>query len=164
RPIAPNVQRWLDYANRRLHLVRDPEKVRARLEAVLARARARYPEAGIRGLRHHVAFFVAPAHPAPARFERHPVAITGELLPDGTFRSMLGRLTASGVELRPRHLDAAAARLVYFADDRPEPLELGGARAGDTVAVQLAADPVYVAAELDGRRWLVAWRRTWRWR
>lgn len=164
RPIAPNVQRWLDYANRRLHLVRDPEKVRARLEAVLARARARYPEAGIRGLRHHVAFFVAPAHPAPARFERHPVAITGELLPDGTFRSMLGRLTASGVELRPRHLDAAAARLVYFADDRPEPRELGGARAGDTVAVKLAADPVYVAAELDGRRWLVAWRRTWRWR
>ncbi|HSK03776.1 MAG TPA: hypothetical protein VK932_21130, partial [Kofleriaceae bacterium] len=54
RPIPPNVQRWLDYANRRLHTVRDPEVLRARLEAVLARARARYPEAQIRGLRHEV--------------------------------------------------------------------------------------------------------------
>ncbi len=163
RPILPNVQRWLDYANRRLHLVRDPAEVRARLEAVLARARARYPDAGIRGLRHHVALFIARPHPAPARFERHPIAITGELLPDGTFRSMLGKLTRTRLELRPQNLDAAAARLVYFADDRPEPRPLGGIRSGDTVTVDLAADPVYVAAELDGRRWLVAWRRTWHW-
>lgn len=159
RPIAPEVQRWLDYQNRNLHTVRDAGRLRARLAAVLAKAQARYPDAGIRGLRHHLAFFVAPAHPAPARFERHLIAITGELLPDGTFRSLLGRLTPSGVELRPQHLDAGAARLIYFAGDRPEPRELGGARAGDNVTVDLAADPVYVAAELDGRRWLVAWRR-----
>jgi hypothetical protein len=163
RPIPPNVQRWLDYANRRLHTVRDPAVLRARLEAVLARARARYPDAGIRGLRHEVVLFVAPPYPAPARFERHPLAITGEILPDGTFRTMLGTLTRTRLELGPQNLDAAAAGLVYFADDRPAPRPLGGIRAGDTVTVDLTADPVYVAAELDGRRWLVAWRRTWRW-
>jgi hypothetical protein len=163
RPIPPNVQRWLDYANRRLHTVRDPKALRARLETVLARAKARYPEAGIRGLRHEVVLFVAPPYPAPARFERHPLAITGELLPDGTFRTMLGTLTRTRLELRPQNLDAAAAQLVYFADDRPVARPLGGIRAGDTVTVDLTADPVYVAAELDGRRWLVAWRRTWRW-
>ncbi len=163
RPLEPAVQRWLDYQNRGLHLVRDPDRVRARLTAVLARAQARYPAAGIRGLRHHVALFIAPAHPGPARFERHLLAITGELLPDGTFRSMLGRLTPRGVQLGPQHLDAAAARLVYFADDRAVPAPLGGTREGDAVTVELAGDPLYVAAELDGRRWLVAWRRSRRW-
>jgi hypothetical protein len=163
RPIGPNVQRWLDFGNRNLHKVRDPAALRTRLATVLARAQARYPDAGIRGLRHHVAFFVAPPYPEPARFDRHLIAITGELLPDGTFRSLLGRMTADTVELRPQNLDARAARLVYFADDRPEPHELGGTRTGDTVAVRLADDPVYVAAELEGRRWLVAWRRTYRW-
>ena len=163
RPLDPIVQRWLDYSNRNLHKVRDPATLRTRLETVLARAQARYPDAGIRGLRHHVAFFVAPPYPEPARFDRHLIAITGELLPDGTFRSLLGRMTADTVELRPQSLDARAARLVYFADDRPEPRELGGTRTGDTVAVRLADDPVYVAAELEGRRWLVAWRRIYRW-
>jgi hypothetical protein len=76
---------------------------------------------------------------------------------------MLGRMTPRAVELRPQHLDASAARLVYFANDRPEPHELAGTRTGDTVAVTLDADPVYVAAELLGQRWLVAWRRTYRW-
>jgi len=90
-------------------------------------------------------------------------ALTGEILPDGTFRSMLGKLTRRGVELGPQNLDARAAHLVYFADDRPAPIELGGSRVGDRVDVELTADPVYVAAELDGRRWLVGWRRTWRW-
>lgn len=159
RPIDPLIQRWLDYQNRNLHTVRDPDKLRTRLGAVLARAQARFPDAGIRGLRHHLALFIAPPHPAPARFERHLLAITGELLPDGTYRSLLGRLTRSGVELRPEGLDASAARLVYFADDEPAPRELRGARAGDSVTVSLPHDPVYVAAELDGKRWLVAWRR-----
>ena len=162
-PIDPIIQRWLDYSNRNLHRISDPAKLRTRLANILARAQERYPDAQIRGLRHHVAFFIAPAHPGPARFDRHTIAITGELLPDGTFRSMLGRMTSRAIELRPQHLDASAARLVYFADDRPEPRELAGTRTGDTVAVTLDADPVYVAAELDGRRWLVAWRRTYRW-
>jgi hypothetical protein len=163
RPIAPHVQRWLDFSNRNLHKVRDAATLRARLTSVLSRAQARYPDAGIRGLRHHVAFFITPPHPEPARFDRHPIAITGELLPDGTFRSLLGRITADTVELRPQNLDAGAARLVSFVGDRPEPRELGGTRTGDTVAVRIADDPVYVAAELEGRRWLVAWRRTYRW-
>lgn len=162
-PVEPNVQRWLDYGNRNLHQVRDPAKLRARLAAVLERAKARYPTLGIHGLRHHVAFLVAPAYPAPARLDRHLIALTGEILPDGTFRSMLGKLTRRGVELGPQNLDARAAHLVYFADDRPAPIELGGSRVGDRVDVELTADPVYVAAELDGRRWLVGWRRTWRW-
>jgi len=163
QPVDPDVQRWLDYGNRNLHLVKDPAELRARLTAVLKRARKLFPALGIRGLRHHVALFVTPAYPAPARFDRHPIAITGEILPDGTFRSMLGKLTPHGVELRPQHLDATAAHLVYFANDWPVPLELGGNRIGDRIDVELAAAPVYVVAELDGRRWLVAWRRNWRW-
>jgi hypothetical protein len=163
RPIDPIIQRWFDYSNRNLHTVRDPARLRTRLAAILARAQARYPDAGIRGLRHHVAFFIAPSYPAPARFDRYPIAITGELLPDGTFRSLLGAMTTSSVELRPQNLDATAARLVYFVDDRPEPLPLVGARAGNTVTATVDANPIYVAAELDGRRWLVAWRRTWHW-
>lgn len=164
RPITPFIQRWLDYGNRNLHTVQDPDKLRARLAAVLSRAQARFPDAGIRGLRHYVAFYIAPAYPAPARFERFPIAITGELLPDGTFRSLLGRMTEGGVELRPQHLDARGAHLVYFAKDRPEPIDLGGTRDGDRVKVALDASPVYVAAEVEGRRWLVAWRRPpWRW-
>jgi len=163
RPIDPIIQRWFDYSNRNLHTVRDPARLRTRLAAILARAQARYPDAGIRGLRHHVAFFIAPSYPAPARFDRYPIAITGELLPDGTFRSLLGAMTPSSVELRPQNLDATAARLVYFVGDRPEPLALVGARAGNTVTATVDANPIYVAAELDGRRWLVAWRRTWHW-
>jgi hypothetical protein len=164
QPIDPLIQRWLDYANRNLHTVRNAEQLRTRLAAVLARAQARYPDAGIRGLRHYVAFYIAPPYPAAARFERFPIAVTGELLPDGTFHSLLGRMTANTVELRPQGLDARDARLVYFADYRPEPIELGGARTGDTVAVKLEAGSVYVAAEALGRRWLVAWRRpTWSW-
>jgi hypothetical protein len=162
-PIDPIIQRWFDYSNRNLHTVRDPAKLRTRLATILARAQERYPGAGIRGLRHHVAFFIAPSYPAPARFDRHPIAITGELLPDGTFRSMLGTMTTTSVELRPQNLDASAARLVYFVGDRPEPLPLVGARAGNTVTAPVDANPIYVAAELDGRRWLVAWRRTWHW-
>jgi hypothetical protein len=163
-PIEPYTQRWLDYGHRNLHTVQDPEQLRARLAAVLAGAQARFPDAGIRGLRHYVAFFIAPAYPAPARFERFPIAITGEILPDGTFRSLLGRMTEDGVELRPQHLDARGARLICFADDRPEPIDLGGTRDGDRVKVSLDAAPVYVAAEVEGRRWLVAWRRPpWRW-
>ena len=165
RPIDPLIQRWLDYNNRSLHTVRDAGQLRTRLAAVLARAQERYPDAGIHGLRHYVAFFIAPAYPAAPRFERFPIAVTGEILPDGTFRSLLGRLTADGVELRPQHLDASAARLVYFADYRPEPIALGSTRSGDTVAVRIDVSPVYVAAEILGRRWLIAWRQpNWRWK
>jgi len=163
RPVDPIIQRWLDYSNRNLHTVRDPDKLRARLTTLLARAQERYYDARIRGLRHQVAFYIAPSYPTPARLDRHDIAITGELLPDGTFRSLLGAITATGVELRPQNLDASRARLVYFVDDRPQPVPLDGARTGNTVEVKLPDGPVYVAAELDGRRWLVAWRRPWRW-
>jgi hypothetical protein len=160
----PDVQRWFDYQNRNLHMVSDPVKVRARLEALLERAKERYGVLGIRGLRHYTTLFVAPAYPAPARLDAYPLAITGEIMADGTYRSLLGKVTSRGVELGPQGLDASAARLVYFADDRPDPIPLTGTRTGDRIAAELAADPVYVAAELpDGRRWLVGWRRTWRW-
>jgi len=162
-PVDPVIQHWLDYQNRNLYTLQDPAKVRARLTAVLARAQARYPDAQIRGLRHYVALFIAPSYPGPARLERHPIAITGELGSDGTFRSMLGKLTPTGVELQPEGLDANAAPLVMFVEDRPQAIPLEGKRAGNTVEAELKADPLYVAAEVNGRRWLVAWRRTWRW-
>jgi hypothetical protein len=160
QPIDHEIQGWLDHHNRNLYKVRDPDTLRARLDLVLARAQERYVGSQIRGLRHHVALYIVPAYPEPARLDRHPLAITGELLPDGTFRSLLGRMTATTVELRPQNLDARAARLVAFTGDRPEPRELRGTRTANTFTALGAAlgDPVYVAAEIDGRRWLVAWR------
>jgi hypothetical protein len=161
RPIAPAIQRWLDYQNRGLHVVADPAKVKARLASTLARAQARYPDAGIRGLRHFVAFFVAPAHPGPARFTRHEIALTGELAPDGTFRSALGAITAAGVALAPIGIDPTGARLVAYYDDDPAPHPLaaepiaGGLRVAPGA---LARRPIHVVIEVGGARWLVAAR------
>ncbi|HWO19331.1 MAG TPA: hypothetical protein VNO30_11165 [Kofleriaceae bacterium] len=162
-PIDHVIQGWLDHHNRNLYRARDPEALRARLGQVLARAQERYVGSHIRGLRHYVALYTVPPYPEPARLVRRSLAITGELLPDGTFRSLLGRMTGTTVELRPQNLDARAARLVAFTEDRPEPRALRGTRTGDTFVVEGAGEVegalVYVAAELDGQRWLVARRR-----
>lgn len=162
RPLDRDAQRWLDYGFRNLHAVKDREVLRRRLANTLARARAQFPQYGIRGLRHWLAFFEAPAYPAPARFDMHRIAITGELLADGTFRSALGRFTKAGVELRPVGLDATAATFEVHANDERAPRPYAPARHGDVLAPAPAQDPVYVVARIGGQPWLVASKRTWR--
>jgi hypothetical protein len=164
RPIDDHARRWIDHMNRRLYTITDPARYRSKLAAILADTRTRFPEFGIHGLRHYLTIFEAPAYPAAARFEPHPVAVMGELDAAGTFRSVLGALDATSVTLRPEHVDAAGARLVAFAGDDPAPHDLPASRTGDRfVTGPIAGDPLYVAAIIDGTPWLVASRHVWRW-
>jgi hypothetical protein len=150
--------------NRRLYLVTDPVVFRKRLAAILADIQARFPELGIRGLRHYLTIFEAPAYPAAAHFEPHPIAIMGEIDATGTFRTALGALDRTGVTTRPQQLDTTHARLVTFIGDDPTPHDLPATRSGDRfVTGPIAGDPLYVAAVIDGTPWLVATRRAWRW-
>jgi hypothetical protein len=160
-PVHRFAQRWLDYAFRGLYKVRDPERLRRKLASIIELAPRKYPDATIRGLRAYVALFEAPAYPAPARFERHDLAITGELQPDGTFRTLLGAATRTpaglSVELRPRGLDATHARLVVYPATRPTPLDVVATRTGDRVELAgVPAGALYVVAIIDALPWLVA--------
>lgn len=164
RPLDDHAQRWIDHMNRRLYLVTDPAVFRNRLATILADVKARFPTFGIHGLRHYLTIFEAPAYPASARFEPHPIAAMGELDAAGTFRTALGTLDAEGVTLRPQNLDAGRAHLVIYAGDDPTPRELPAARSGDRFATgRLDGDPLYVVAIIDGTPWLVASRRAWHW-
>nr|MDQ3370321.1 hypothetical protein [Myxococcota bacterium] len=160
KPLEPYAQAWFDHTHRHLHRVRDPARIRAKLTFVLAAAQQRFPWFGIMAVRHHVALFVAPAYPAPARFERHPIAITGELLADGRFRSVLGAWSPPErtVELRPLEVDTTGARLGYYPADAPVLHELAATRAGETftLAAPLPANAGYLVAILGDERWLVA--------
>jgi hypothetical protein len=150
--------------NRRLYLVTDPAVYRTRLAAIFADTQARFGEFGIRGLRHYLTIFEAPAYPAPAHFEPHPIAVMGEIDASGTFRTVLGALDATGVVLRPQNLDASRAELVVFTNEDPAPHPVAAPRSGDRFATgAIAGDPLYVAARIDGTAWLVASRRAWRW-
>ncbi|HEX3761770.1 MAG TPA: hypothetical protein VHW23_23890 [Kofleriaceae bacterium] len=164
RPLDDRARRWIDYQNRRLYLITDPARYRSKLAAILADVRKRYAEFGVHGLRHYLTIFEAPAYPAAARFEPHPVAVMGELDDTGAFRTVLGTIDDTSVTLRPQGLDTAAARLVGFVGDDPTPHELPATRTGDRFATgHLDGDPLYVAAMIDGTAWLVATRRAWRW-
>jgi uncharacterized membrane protein YphA (DoxX/SURF4 family) len=165
RPLDDRAHRWIDYQNRRLYqLTTNPARYRAKLAVILADARKRYPEFGIHGLRHYLTIFEAPAYPAPARFEPHPVAVMGEFTEAGAFRTVLGTIDDTSVTLRPQGVDAASARLVGFIGDDPTPRELPATRTGDRFETgHIDGDPLYVAAMIDGTAWLVATRRAWRW-
>ncbi|HUJ60574.1 MAG TPA: hypothetical protein VLX92_18865 [Kofleriaceae bacterium] len=156
-PVAPNVQRWFDHANRAIADVRDPVELRKRLAKVVRDGQARYPDAGIRGARLYLAIFEAPAYPAPAHFEPHPIAVVGELAADGTFRTALGALHGDRVVPAPQGVDLAGARFAYYRDDVPTPI----AMTGDVVG---PGDPIYaVAIAADGTPWLIASRAGWHW-
>lgn len=164
RPIDDRAQRWLDYTHRQLETVRDPDRLRNKLTAILAEAQRRFPEFGIRGLRHYLTIFESPAYPAPAHFEPHPIAITGEIDRAGQFRSALGTADRTGIALRPLGLDASGAQLSYYRDESLAPRPLPGARVGDRFATgAIEGDPIYVVATIAGERWLVASRRAGRW-
>ncbi|CAN5880817.1 hypothetical protein BH11MYX3_BH11MYX3_42370 [soil metagenome] len=153
-------QRWLDHAFRGLYLERDPERLKARLAQILEQAPSRYPDATIKGLRSYLTLFVAPAYPAPAHFEPHLIAVTGELHPDGSFRTLMGSLRGNTLELRPRGIDTSSVRLVYYRDDEPTPIDLAAPRTGDRFELPaLPGSPLYVVAIVDGTPWLAASRK-----
>jgi hypothetical protein len=156
QPIDPGVQRWFDHVHRGMETIRDPAQLQARLDALLAHARERYPDQGIRGVRLWLTIFEAPAYPAPAHFEPHPIAIIGELR-DGAFRTVLGHLDGDRVVPATRDVQLDPGRLEYFRDDAPEPIAMTDDRVG-------AGDPIYaVALASDGTPWLVASRAEWHW-
>jgi hypothetical protein len=164
RPLDGHAQRWLDHMNRRLFLVTDPGAFQKRLAAILADTQARFPAFGIHGLRHYVTIFEAPAYPASAHFEPHPIAVMGELDDTGRFRTVLGTLDETGVTLRPQNVDTTTARLVVYADDELIPRDLAATRAGDRFTTgRVAGDPLHVVAVIDGTPWLVGRRKAWRW-
>jgi hypothetical protein len=164
RPLDAHAQRWVEHMNRRLYTVTDPRAFRARLGLVLADVERRFGAFGIRGIRHSLAIFEAPAYPAAARFERHPIAVIGELDVAGRFRTVLGKLDSEGVTLAPQGLDAATARLIAYAQDRPIARELTARRDGDRfITGPIEGDPLYVVAMIDRTPWLVATRKAWRW-
>jgi hypothetical protein len=156
-PIAPGAQVFIDHHYRATHTLRDPARLRAQLEAVRAQSNERFPGFHITGVRHHVVIFEVPAYPAPAKFREIPIAVSGELAGE-TFRTVMGRWRGTKVELQPQGVETAGARLIYYADDRPEPHELAATRAGDTFT--LAAPPqgtsIYIVAVIGEERWLVA--------
>jgi len=156
-------QRWLDHAPRGVHRLGDPAKVRAKLASIVGEAPRRYPDATIRGLRHYLTIFEAPAYPAPAQLVRHPLAITGELHPDGTFRAALGawRSTPEGSVVEPgaHGLDLTSATLEVYRDNVPVPLEVTAVRRGAQFMLPpITGDVLYAVAVIDGVRWLVATR------
>ena len=154
KPLDAAQQRWFDHGNRGLHEITDPALVERRLRAILDTARRRYPEVEIRGVRHYLTIFEAPAYPAPARFASYPIAVVGEIDESGAFRCALGGF-ANGVAVpRPHGVDLTGATWLYFADDRPIAHHLTSG---------FDADPAYVVAEIAGTPWLVATRRSAKW-
>lgn len=171
-PIDPNAQRWLDHNHRHVWAVRNPDELDKRLRTVLERMQYFYPNYHVRGIRLWLTVFETAAHPGPAKFEKHPIALVGELLPDGTLRTMLGRLAPAGeqahLEVRPRNVELAPdARLYYFRDDLPTGtpvvVPLAGTRF-DLAYQSLPGNPRYFVVVSDNVPWLVASHETWRWR
>ena len=111
-------------------------------------------------MRAYLTIFEAPAYPAPAHFERHPIAIIGELLPDGTFRSALGSWTGSVVTLGSVGLDTTGATLEIYRDHEPTPIAVTATRRFNEFTLSsIEGDPLYAVAVIDGVRWLIATRR-----
>jgi hypothetical protein len=162
-PVHVFAQRWLDHSFRGLYAERNPERIHKKLRQILEQAPVRYPDATIKDLRAYLTLFVAPAYPAPAHFEQHDIAITGELHADGTFRTLLGTWTGNTLELRPTNVDARDindVRLVYYKDNAPTAIPLEAKRTGNRFELPpLTGSPLYMVAIVNGTPWLVASRK-----
>jgi hypothetical protein len=157
-PIDLAAQRWFDHANRGIYAERDPVKLRARLAVVLAQAQRRYPMYAFDKIQLWITLYVAAPYPERAHFESHPLGIVGELSNLGVYRTMLGKLGPTGVELAPQNVDATGATLSYYRDDDATQLPLAAANA------PLEGDPIYViATTAAGEPWLVASHADWKW-
>ena len=158
QPVSPGAQTFIDHHYRGTFGVRDAVRLRAKLVSIRDEVNTKwFPTLGVTGLVHHLVIFEAPAYPGPARFDRHSIAITAALDGD-VLRTVLGTWKGATVTLQPQSVDTAGARLVYYADDRPEPHELAATRAGDvfTLAAPIEGKPVYIVAVIGDARWLVA--------
>ncbi|HLL22761.1 MAG TPA: hypothetical protein VK427_11545 [Kofleriaceae bacterium] len=159
--LDPAVQRYYDHAYRFMYMQTDPARLEPRLATILSHIQTNHPAARATRLRHHLAMFVVPAYPGPARFDKRLVAVTAELAPDG-LHTVLGAATATSVELRPRGVDASTAQLVYYAAHESTPIALAATRTGNTftLAQPLPARAEHVVAIIGDTRWLVWSRRT----
>ena len=164
RPLDRATQLWFDHANRGMYSVREPGELKRRLTTLLAQAQRRYPDFGVHGVRLWLAIYEAPAYPAPAHFERHPIAVLGEIAATGEFRTLLGKLDKTGVVVAPDHVPVTSASLVYYRDDNPAPIPLAAPLVNDHFDVGvLEGNPIYFVAIVDGTPWLVATRAHWVW-
>ena len=154
-PIDLPTQRWFDHSNRGMFEERDPKRLHARLTAMWKQAERRYPGIELQRVRLYYTMFAAPAYPAPAHFEPHPIALVGELAADGTFRTMEGAYEPGKITPHSENVDARGAVLGYFHDDEPTLIPFTGTLDGDPI--------VTVATTPDGTPWLVSSHADWKW-
>jgi hypothetical protein len=167
-PIEPRGQRWVDHTHRTYWTVRNPDELERRLRNVLERFQHFWPNWHARAVRLWVTIYEAPAYPGPAAFQPTRIAVLGELLPDGTFRTMLGSYKQSSIDVKPRNVSLAPdARLVYYRDDVPTAIPIAAPLTGtrfELTGQKLPGNPRYFVAVSDGVPWLVASHETWVWR
>jgi len=94
--------------------------------------------------------------------------VIGELRPDGTFATMLGRFAGGVLDVRPRGVELAPdASLAYYPDDLPAstpiPVPVTGTRV-DLTGRALPGNPRYFVVTSAGTPWLVASTSVWRWK
>lgn len=136
-PIPDYAQRWLDHANRDVERITDPERLHRKMVTILDNVRGRYPDANIHTLTLWLTVFEAPAYPARAHFEPHPIAVMARISDDGRYESLLG---------------TKAVPDVFFVDDDPSPR-----------TTRDDGNPIYDVATRDGTPWLVSVERHWQW-
>jgi hypothetical protein len=175
QPLDIAIQRWFDHSNRGAFQIKNQRDLETRLRAILANAQKRWPWWPIKGARLWLTIYESPAYPAPAHFEQHPIAIIGEITPDGTFRSALGSLrgelgpsSEGSIQLAPTNVDVNGAELVYYKDDVTTELPLGASVDGTQVPLGYkdygGGNPIYfVAKTKSGEPWLLATYAPWRW-
>jgi hypothetical protein len=171
QPMDRNAQRWLDHTQRNVFVVRNPVELERRLRTVLERVQYFYPDYHVHGIRLWITVYETPAYPGPARFDRKPIAVLGEITADGVFHTLLGKVDTNPehgfVELAPKNVDVPAdTTLVYFRDDRAEPNSIAVPLAGtrfDLGYQSLPGNPRYFVANVGGTPWLVASHSVWRW-
>ena len=154
QPIDISIQRWFDHSNRGMFEERDPKRLRARMTAMWKQAERRYPDVKFQRVRLYYTMFTAPAYPALAHFEPHPVALVGELEADGTFRTMVGAYEPDKITPHPENVDATGAVLGYFRDDEPSLIPFAG---------KLEGDPIVTVARTADATWLVSSHADWKW-
>jgi hypothetical protein len=148
-------QRWFDHSNRGMFEERDPNRLHTRLTTMWRQAERRYPELRLQRVRLYLTMYEAPAYPAPAHFDAHPVALVGELDADGTFKTMVGPYEPNKITPHPENVDATGATFGYYRDDDPTLIPFTNTLDGDPV--------ITVATTTDGTQWLTSSHADWKW-
>ena len=156
RPLTSEEQHWIDRRNvyRRMWRERRPAALRRDLQAILDDTRHQFPDAGITRARIVLSVDQASAYPAAARLDRRDLAIVGELDVAGQFRTAFGAIGGTIVTAG----EVCSSTLVAFRDDDPDPLVVAASRTstGFVLDAAPAGNPLYLACEAGGERWLVA--------